>query len=121
MHDRNNELLNQTLHTRIISYALILLALLLPSFIAWKDNAALESTGEFTALLAAVTLLAIIARRWISRHYSAGIQVQVLLAFAIVLISWSGYASRIAHEERVSGATPSTNSLTSRIPGQVNQ
>jgi FtsH-binding integral membrane protein len=118
MHDRNSELINQTKRTRRIAYALILLALALPSLFAWIDNAALASAGEFTALLAAVTLLALIARRWIARHYSAGIQVQVLLAFAFVLISWSGYVSRIAHEERIAAAATPASSMQSRIPGQ---
>lgn len=119
MHDRSSsELINQTTRTRRIAYALILLALAAPSLVAWNDNAALDSTGEFTVQLAAVTLLALIARLWIARHYSAGIQVQVLLAFALVLISWSGYASRIAHEERMSAATAPVSPMPSRIPGQ---
>jgi hypothetical protein len=92
--------------------------LALPSLFAWNDNAALESAGEFTALLAAVTLLALVARLWIARHYSAGIQVQVLLAFAFVLISWSGYVSRIAHEERIAAAEAPASSMSSRIPEQ---
>jgi len=118
MQDRNSELINQTKRTRRIAYALILLALALPSLFAWNDHVALESAGEFTALLAGVTLLALIARLWIARHYSAGIQVQVLLAFAFVLISWSGYASRIAHEERITAAGAPASSMSSRIPGQ---
>lgn len=119
MHDRSSsELINQTTRTRRISYALILLALAMPSLFAWHDNAPLKSAGEFTALLAAVTLLALIARLWIARHYSAGIQVQVLLAFAFVLISWSGYVSRITHEERISAAAAPVSSMPSRIPGQ---
>jgi FtsH-binding integral membrane protein len=116
MQDRNSELINQTKRTRRIAYALILLALALPSLFAWNDHAALESAGEFTALLAVVTLLAFLARLWIARHYSAGIQVQVLLAFAFVLIGWSGYASRIAHEARIAAAPAS--SMSSRIPEQ---
>ena len=118
MQDRDSELISQTTRTRRIAYALILLALALPSLFAWNDNAALDSAGEFTALLAAVTLLAFIARLWIARHYSAGIQVQVLLAFALVLAGWSGYASRIAHEARMAATAPSVSSMQSRIPGQ---
>ena len=121
MHDRNSELINQTTRTRIISYALILLALATPSLFALHDNAALGSAGEFTALLAAVTLLAFVARRWIARHYSAGVQVQMLLAFALVLTGWSGYASRIAHEERMSAAAKPISTMPSRIPGQEHQ
>jgi len=121
MQDHNSELINQTTRTRRIAYALILLALALPSLFAWNDNVALESAGEFTALLAAVTLLALVARRWIARHYSAGIQVQVLLAFAFVLISWSGYVSRVSHEERIASAGAPASSISSRIPGQEHQ
>lgn len=118
MQDRNIELINQTTRTRRIAYALILLALALPTLFAWSDNAALANAGEFTALLAAVTLLAFIARLWIARHYSAGIQVQVLLAFAFVLISWSGYATRIAHEARIAATAAPVSSMSSRIPEQ---
>ena len=121
MPDRSSELINQTTRTRRIAYALILLALLLPTLFAWNDNAALESAGEFTALLAAVTLLALILRRWLARQYSAGIQVQLLLAFALALLGWSGYASRIAHEQRISAPAPSTSSMPSRIPGQLSR
>ena len=99
MHDRSSiELIHKTTRTRRVAFALILLALALPSLFAWSDNVALESAGAFTGQLAAVTLLAFIARLWVARHYTAGVQVQVLLAFAIVLIGWSGYVSRIAHE-----------------------
>jgi hypothetical protein len=118
MQDRNSELINQTKRTRRIAYALILLALVMPTLFAWNDHASLERAGEFTALLAAVTLLAFLARLWIARHYSAGIQVQVLLAFAFVLIGWSGYTSRIAHEEHIAATAPSGSSMQSRIPGQ---
>lgn len=118
MQDRNSELINQTTRTRRIAYALILIALALPSLFAWSDNVALESAGEFTALLAAVTLVAFILWRRLARHYSAGIQVQVLLAFAFVLISWSGYASRIAHEQRIAAVAAPASSMQSRIPGQ---
>jgi len=93
--------------------------LALPSVFAWNDNVALESDGQFTGQLAAVTLLAFIARLWVGRHYSAGIRVQVLLAFAFVLIGWSGYVSRIAHDERMSAVTSPVSSTSSRIPGQV--
>ena len=114
------ELINQTTRTRRIAIALILLALALPSLFAWSDNVALESAVEFTAQLAAVTLLALIVRLWVVRHYSAGIEVQMLLAFALVLIGWSGYGSRIAHDERVlTAAPPPISSMPSRIPGQV--
>jgi len=120
MYDRNSiKLINQATRTRSVAIALILLALALPSLFAWSDNVALESAGKFTGQLAAVTLLAFIARLWVARHYSAGIQVQVLLAFALVLIGWSGYVSRIAHDERVSAAAPPVSSTSSRIPGQV--
>lgn len=120
MVDRSSiELIYQTTRTRRIAFALILLALALPSLFAWGDNVALESAGAFTGQLAAVTLLAFIARLWVARHYSAGVQVQVLLAFALVLIGWSGYVSRIAHDERVSAAAQPVSSTPSRIPGQV--
>jgi 4-amino-4-deoxy-L-arabinose transferase-like glycosyltransferase len=120
MYDRSSiELINQTTLTRRVAFALILLALALPSLFAWSNNVALESAGELTGQLAAVTLLAFIARLWVARHYSAGVQVQVLLAFALVLIGWSGYVSRLAHEERVSVAAQPVSSTSSRIPGQV--
>lgn len=120
MYDRSSiELINQTTRTRRIAFALILLALALPSLFAWNDNVALESVAKFTGQLAAVTLLAFIARLWVARHYSAGIQVQVLLAFALVLIGWSGYVSRIAHDARVSVVAQPVSSAPSRIPEQV--
>ena len=120
MHDQSSiALLYQTTRTRRVAIALILLALALPSLFAWSDNVALESTGEFTGQLAAVTLLAFIARLWIARHYSAGVQVQVLLAFALMLIGWSGYVSRHAHDERVAAAVQPVSSTPSRIPGQL--
>ncbi len=120
MYDRRSiELIHQATRTRRVAFALILLALALPSLFAWSDHVALESAGAFTGQLAAVTLLAFIARLWVARHYSAGIQVQVLLAFALALIGWSGYVSRIAHEERMSAAAPTVSSTPSRIPGQV--
>jgi len=120
MYDRSNiELIHQTKLTRRVAFALILLALALPSLFAWSDNVALESAGAFTGQLAAVTLLALIARLWIARHYSAGVQVQVLLAFSLVLIGWSGYVSRHAHDERVAAAAQPASSTPSRIPGQV--
>lgn len=118
MPDRSSELINQTTRTRRIAYALILFALALPALFAWSDKTALESAAEFTALLAAVTLFALVARRWLARHYPAGIQVQVLLAFALVLTGWSGYVSRTAHEERVSAAAKPISSMSSHIPGQ---
>lgn len=122
MHDRSSiKLINQTKRTRRISIALILLALMLPSLFAWNDNIALESAGQFTGQLAAVTLLAFIARLWMARHYSAGVQVQALLAFALVLMGWSGYVSRQAHEERVTVAAQPASSALSRIPGQGNE
>jgi len=121
MHDRNSELINQTTRTRRIAHALILLALAIPSLFAWSDNVALESAGQFTALLAAVTLLAYISRIWIARHYSAGIQVQLLLAFSFALIGWSGYASRTAHEERITAVAAPASSMPSRIRGQMQQ
>jgi hypothetical protein len=120
MHDRRSiELINQATLTRRVAIVLILLALALPSLFAWSDNVALESAGKFTGQLAAVTLLAFIARLWVARHYSVGIQVQALLAFAIVLIGWSGYSSRIAHDERVLAAASPISSTPSRIPGQA--
>ncbi|MEN6630094.1 MAG: hypothetical protein ABFC42_10640 [Sulfuricella sp.] len=120
MHDRSSiELIYQTTRTRRVAYVLILLALALPSLFAWRDNASLESAFAFTGQLTAVTLLALIARLWVARHYSAGVQVQVLLAFALVLIGWSGYVSRLAHDERVAAAAQPISSTSSRIPGQV--
>ncbi|MFZ2540551.1 MAG: hypothetical protein WAW75_02125 [Gallionella sp.] len=120
MHDRSSiELINKTTRTRRVAFALILLALALPSLFAWSDNAALESAGAFTGQLAAVTLLAFIARLWVARHYSAGVQIQVLLAFALVLIGWSGHVSRVARDERVSAAAQPVSSTPSRIPGQM--
>jgi len=119
MQDRNSELINQSTRTRRIAYALILLALAIPSLFAWNDNIALDSASKLTAQLVAVTLLAFIARIWLARRYSAGVQVQVLLAFAFVLISWSGYASRIAQEERIAASKASASSMQSRIPGQL--
>jgi len=117
MHDRSSiEIKNQVTHTRRIAIALIMLALVLPSLFAWSDNVALASAGEFTGKLVAVTLLAFIARLWFARRYSAGIQVQVLLAFAIVLLGWSGYVSRTAHDERVSAAASPVSSAPSHIP-----
>jgi hypothetical protein len=119
MHDRSSiELIHKTTLTRRVAFALILLALALPSLFAWSDNVALESAGAFTGQLAAVTLLAFIARLWVARHYTAGVQVQALLAFAILLIGWSGYVSRIAHETRVSAAAQPVSSTPSRIPDQ---
>jgi hypothetical protein len=120
MYDRSSiKLINQTTRTRRVAIAIILLALALPSLFAWSDHVGLETAGKFTGQLAAVTLLAFIARLWVARHYSAGVQVQALLAFALVLIGWSGYVSRIAHDERVSAAAPPVSSTLSRIPGQV--
>ncbi|MEN6587790.1 MAG: hypothetical protein ABFE02_17250 [Sulfuricella sp.] len=120
MYDRSSiELINQATRTRRIAFALILLALALPSLFAWSDNVALESVAKFTGQLAAVTLLALIARLWVARHYSVGVQVQVLLAFALVLVGWSGYVSRVAHDERVSVASQPVSSTPSRISGQV--
>lgn len=113
------KLINQTTRTRRIAYVLILLALAIPSLFAWGDNVALESAGAFTGKLAVATLLAFIARLWAARHYSAGVHVQALLAFALVLVGWSGYVSRVAHDERVSAAASSISSMPSRIPGQV--
>lgn len=119
MHDRTSiELINQTSVTRRVAFGLILLALVLPSLFAWSDNLPLQSAFGFTGQLAAVTLLALIARIWVARHYSPGVQVQALLAFALVLVGWSGYVSRIAHEERVAAAAAPVSSTSSRIPGQ---
>ncbi len=117
---RNNiERLKQSARTRRIAYALILLALALPFLFAWGNNVALESAGAFAGKLLAVTLLALIARRWIAHHYPEGVQIQALLAFALVLAGWSGYVSRTAHEERVSVAGLPVSSMPSRIPGQI--
>jgi 4-amino-4-deoxy-L-arabinose transferase-like glycosyltransferase len=116
MDDHSIKLINQTTRTRRIAFALILLALAIPSLFAWSDNAALESAGQFTAKLAAVTLLAFVARLWMARHYSPGVQVQVLLVFALVLLGWSGYVSRTAHEERIAAAAHPAGSMPSRIP-----
>lgn len=120
MHNRSTiDLIHQTTRTRRVAFALILIALALPSLFAWSDNVALESAGVFTGQLVAVTLLAFIARLWVARHYSAGVQVQVLLAFALVLISWSGYVSRLAHDDRVAATAQPVSTTSSRIPGQV--
>ena len=116
MDERSIKLINQTTRTRRIAFALILLALAIPSLFAWSDNVALESAIHFTIKLAAVTLLAFIARLWIARHYSPGVQVQVLLAFAFVLLGWSGYVSRTAHEERGAAAAHPASSMSPRIP-----
>jgi 4-amino-4-deoxy-L-arabinose transferase-like glycosyltransferase len=119
MYDRRTiELMNQSTRTRRIAFALILLALAVPSLFAWSDNVALESAAKFTGQLAAVTLLALIARLWVARHYSVGVQVQALLAFALVLLGWSGYVSRGAHDERVAVAAQQVSSTQSRISGQ---
>ena len=119
MYDRRTiELMNQSTRTRRIAFALTLLALAVPSLFAWSDNVALESAAKFTGQLAAVTLLALIARLWLARHYSIGIQVQVLLAFTLVLLGWSGYVSRVAHDERVAVAAQQVSSTPSRVPGQ---
>ncbi len=118
MDDRSIQLLNQTTRTRRIAFALILLALAIPALFAWSDNIPLESATQFTGQLVAATLLAFIARIWIARHYSPGVQVQVLLAFALVLLGWSGYVSRIAHEERVTATVHPASSIATRIPGQ---
>jgi hypothetical protein len=111
MPDHSIKLLNQTTRTRRIAFALILLALATPSLFAWSDNLALENAIPFTAKLAAVTLLALFARLWIARRYSPGVQVQLLLAFALVLLGWSGYVSRTAHEERVTASVHPINSV----------
>jgi hypothetical protein len=116
MDERSIKLRNQTTRTRRIAFALILLALAIPSLFAWSDNVALESASLFTAKLVAVTLLALVARLWLARHYSPGVQVQVLLAFALVLLGWSGYVSRTAHEERAAASTHPINSVAPRIP-----
>jgi len=119
MYDRRTiELMNQSTRTRRIAFALILLALAVPSLFAWSDNVALESAAKFTGQLAAVTLLALIARLWIARHYSVGVQVQALLAFALALLGWSGYVSRVAHDERVAVEAQQVSSTPSRVPGQ---
>lgn len=119
MHDRKSiELINQTTRTRRVAYGLILLALAIPCLFAWSDHVALQSAFAFTGQLAAVTLLALIARIWAARHYSAGVQVQLLLAFALVLVGWSGIVSRNAHDERVLAAARPASSMASRIPGQ---
>lgn len=119
MDDRSNiELINRTTVTRRVAFGLILLALLVPSLFAWSDNVPLQNAFGFTGQVAAVTLLALIAQLWVARHYSPGVQVQALLAFAVVLVGWSGYVSRIAHEERVAAATAPVSSTSARIPGQ---
>jgi 4-amino-4-deoxy-L-arabinose transferase-like glycosyltransferase len=120
MYDRRSiELINQAKFTRRVAVAFILLALVLPSLFAWRDNVALESAGELTGRLAAATLLALIARLWLARHYSAGVQVQALLAFSFVLLGWSGYASRTAHDERMLAAAQPVSSTSAPIPEQV--
>lgn len=119
MDDRSGiELMNRTTVTRRVAFGLILLALVLPSLFAWGDDVPLQSAFGFTGQLAAVTLLALIARIWVARHYSPGVQIQALLAFAVVLVGWSGYVSRITHEERVAAALAPVSSTSARIPGQ---
>jgi hypothetical protein len=121
MHDRSSiDLINQTKRTRRIAYAFILLALALPSLFAWSENAPLESAIPFTGQLAAVTLLALIARQWMARHYPVGVQVQALLAFALVLLGWSGYESRLARDERAARAAP-VSSMSSRVPASFEE
>jgi len=86
------------------------------------DRSSIELINQTTRtrrVAFALILLAFIARLWVARHYSAGVQVQVLLAFSLVLIGWSGYVSRLAHEERVSVAAQPVSSTSSRIPGQL--
>jgi hypothetical protein len=118
MDDRSGiELMNRTSVTRRVAFGLILLALVLPSLFAWGDGVPLQGAFGFTGQLAAVTLLALIARIWVARHYSPGVQVQALLAFAVVLVGWSGYVSRITHEERVAAAAVPVSSTSARIPG----
>jgi hypothetical protein len=123
MHDRSSiNRINQVTRTRRLAFGLILLALALPILFVWSDNAAASSAGEFTGKLVAVTLLALIARLWVARHYSASVQVQVLLAFALVLVGWSGYVSRVAHETRVLAKTQTVqtgSSIPALIPGQA--
>ena len=116
MDERSIKLLNQTTRTRRIAFALVLLALVIPSLFAWSYNVALESVSYFTAKLVAVTLLALVARVWLARHYSPGVQVQVLLVFALVLLGWSGYVSRTAHEERMTEAAHPATAISPRIP-----
>jgi hypothetical protein len=116
MNDPGLKLIHQTTRTRRIAFAFILLALVLPSLFAWSDHAPLESAGPFTAQLVAATLLALIARIWIARHYAPGVQVQLLLAFALVLLGWSGYESRTTHEQRVSAAAHPASQMPARIP-----
>ncbi len=118
MHDSTSiKLINQTNRTRRIAFSLILLALILPSLYAWIDHVPLASTAMFTGKLVAVTLLAFFARQWVTRNYTPGVQVQVLLAFALVLVGWSGYVSRITHEERMAAAAHPASTMPSRIPG----
>lgn len=120
MYDRKAiELMNQTTTTRRVAFALILLALALPLAFAWSNNVGLENAGELTGQLLVATLLAFVARLWVARHYSAGVQVQVLLVFALVLIGWSGYVTRTTHEKRVAAAASPAASAPMRIPGQV--
>jgi hypothetical protein len=116
MDEHSIKLLNQTTRTRRIAFAIILLALAIPSLFAWSDNVPLDSASLFTAKLVAVTLLVLVARLWLARHYSPGVQVQALLAFALVLLGWSGYVSRTAHEERVAASTHPINLVAPRIP-----
>jgi hypothetical protein len=66
-----------------------------------------------------VTLLALMARLWLARHYSPGVQAQVLMIFVLVLLGWSGYVSRIAHEERLSAMAHLASTMSSHILGQV--
>ncbi len=120
MYDRSSiKLINQTSRTRRIAFAFILLALALPTLFAWSDHVELATAGQLTGKLVAVTLLALLARLWLARHYSPGVQAQVLLIFALVLLGWSGYVSRIAHEERLSEMAHPASTMPLHIPGQV--
>ncbi|MBS4099053.1 MAG: hypothetical protein KGZ83_19710 [Sulfuricella sp.] len=121
MDDRSINLINQVKRTRRLAHGLILLALALPILFVLRDGAPLYGAVEFTGKLVAVTLLGLIARQWVARHYSPGVQVQLLLAFALVLVGWSGYVSRIAFEERVLAKTrtlPADSPMAARIPAQ---
>lgn len=119
MHDQSSiKRINQVAKTRRIAIGIILLALLLPILYAWGDNDAVSSALAFTVRLVLVTVLAVFALRWAASHYSPGVQVQILLAFALVLIGWSGYTSRIAYEARALDKAQAGSSMPSQIPSQ---
>lgn len=110
--------LYQVTRTRRVAIGLVLLAWVLPALFALNDNIPVSSVGEFTGKLVAMTLFALLARMWAARHYSAGVLVQACLVFALLLVGWSGYVSRKAHDARVEAAVQMESSLSSHVPIQ---